>query len=58
MMQKLNEFGLAQARDALRSGEVSSVELTQACLSAIEEAGVLNAFVHRTPEIALERAAP
>jgi len=56
-MTKLNEMGLAAARDALRAGETSSKELTQACLEAIEGSGVLNAFVHQTPELALERAA-
>jgi aspartyl-tRNA(Asn)/glutamyl-tRNA(Gln) amidotransferase subunit A len=56
-MSKLNELGLAAARDALRAGEVTSKELTEACLEAIEAAGALNAFVHKTPEIALERAA-
>lgn len=56
-MSKLNEMGLAEARDALRAGETTSKELTQACLSAIEASGALNAFVHKTPEIALERAA-
>ncbi|WP_428928765.1 Asp-tRNA(Asn)/Glu-tRNA(Gln) amidotransferase subunit GatA [Marinibacterium sp. SX1] len=40
----------------LRAGEVTSVELTEACLSAIEGADALNAFVHKTPEIAVERA--
>ena len=40
----------------LRKGDVSSVDLTNACLQAIEDAGALNAFVHKTPEIALERA--
>lgn len=52
----LNCYGLSGARDLLRKGEVSSVDLTHACLEAIEGAGVLNAFVHKTPEIALERA--
>ncbi|MBK0329137.1 Asp-tRNA(Asn)/Glu-tRNA(Gln) amidotransferase subunit GatA [Rhodobacteraceae bacterium F11138] len=56
-MSKLNELGLAGARDALRKGETSAVELTQACLTAIDAAGELNTFVHKTPEIALERAA-
>ncbi len=55
-MSKLNELGLAEARDLLRKGEITSVELTESCLSAIDEAGALNAFVHKTPEIALERA--
>jgi len=56
-MSDLNKLGLAEARDALRKGETTSVELTEACLGAIDKADVLNAFVHKTPEIALERAA-
>ncbi|WP_282091246.1 Asp-tRNA(Asn)/Glu-tRNA(Gln) amidotransferase subunit GatA [Epibacterium ulvae] len=56
-MSDLNKLGLAEARDALRNGEITSVELTQACLTAIEGADALNAYVHKTPEIALERAA-
>ncbi|MFD3190622.1 Asp-tRNA(Asn)/Glu-tRNA(Gln) amidotransferase subunit GatA [Sedimentitalea sp. HM32M-2] len=56
-MSDLNKMGLADARDALRQGETTSVELTQACLTAIDAADALNAFVHKTPEIALERAA-
>ncbi|MFC3615438.1 Asp-tRNA(Asn)/Glu-tRNA(Gln) amidotransferase subunit GatA [Lutimaribacter marinistellae] len=55
-MTDLNSLTLAQARDMLRKGETTSVELTQACLKAIEGADALNAFVHKTPEIALERA--
>ncbi len=55
-MSELNKLGLAEARDALRAKEVTSVELTEACLKAIDEADALNAFVHKTPEIALERA--
>ncbi len=55
-MSDLNKLGLAEARDALRKGDTTSVELTEACLKAIEGADALNAFVHETPEIALERA--
>lgn len=55
-MSDLNKLGLAEARDALRAGDVTSVELTESCLKAIDEADALNAFVHKTPEIALERA--
>ena len=55
-MSDLNNLGLAEARDALRNGDVTSVELTNACLKAIDAADALNAFVHKTPEIALERA--
>ncbi len=56
MMSELNKFGLAEARDALRAGDVTSVELTEACLRAIDRADALNAFVHKTPEIAVDRA--
>ncbi|NVO54473.1 Asp-tRNA(Asn)/Glu-tRNA(Gln) amidotransferase subunit GatA [Rhodobacteraceae bacterium B1Z28] len=55
-MSDLNKLGLAEARDALRKGDVTSVELTESCLKAIDAADALNAFVHKTPEIALERA--
>ena len=55
-MGELNKLGLAEARDLLRKGETTSVALTEACLEAIEAADALNAFVHKTPEIALERA--
>ncbi len=56
-MSGLNELTIAEARDMLRKGEVTSADLTEACLEAIEGARALNAFVHKTPEIARERAA-
>ena len=55
-MTDLTKMTLAGARDALRRGETTSVELTQTFLKEIEGAGALNAFVHHTPEIALEQA--
>lgn len=55
-MSDLNKLTIAEARDRLRAREVTATELTQACLTAIEGAGQLNAFVHHTPELALERA--
>ncbi|MBE9637841.1 Asp-tRNA(Asn)/Glu-tRNA(Gln) amidotransferase subunit GatA [Salipiger mangrovisoli] len=55
-MTELTKMKLAEARDALRKGHVTSVELTEACLKAIEGADALGAFVHKTPEIALEQA--
>ena len=55
-MSALNTLTLAAARDALRKKETTSVELTEACLKAIDDAEALNAFVHKTPDIALERA--
>ena len=55
-MSALNKLTIAKARDLLRAGEVTSVELTEACLAAINEGRALNAFVHDTPELALDRA--
>ncbi|WFE73811.1 Asp-tRNA(Asn)/Glu-tRNA(Gln) amidotransferase subunit GatA [Roseinatronobacter sp. S2] len=55
-MSDLNKLTLADARDRLRAGDVTSVDLTEACLRAIDGADALNAFVHKTPDLALERA--
>ena len=55
-MTDLTKLGIAGARDALRKGDVTAVELTEACLTAIEGAGALGAFVHHTPEIARDQA--
>ena len=52
----LNALTIAAARDGLAAGDFTSVELTEACLAAINGAGALNAFVHHTPEIALAQA--
>ena len=49
-MSDLNKLTISDARDALRKGDVTSVELTEACLNAIEASGALNAFVHGTPD--------
>ncbi|MCK0101318.1 Asp-tRNA(Asn)/Glu-tRNA(Gln) amidotransferase subunit GatA [Pseudohalocynthiibacter sp. F2068] len=55
-MSELNKLTISDARAKLRAGDVTSVELTEACLKTIEDAGTLNAFVHHTPEIALDQA--
>ncbi|UZD92537.1 Asp-tRNA(Asn)/Glu-tRNA(Gln) amidotransferase subunit GatA [Cognatishimia activa] len=55
-MTDLNKLTLAEARDKLRAKDVTSVELTEACLKEIEGADALNAFVHNTPEVALAQA--
>ena len=55
-MSDLTKLTVAQARDALRKGETTSLELSDACLTAIEGAGALNAFVHNTPELARDQA--
>ena len=51
-----NEMTIAAARDALRSGDLTATDLTMACLTAIDASDALNAFVHKTPEIALTQA--
>ena len=52
----LTDLTIAEARDALRSGETTAVALAEAHLEAAADAGALNAFVHHTPEIAREQA--
>jgi len=56
-MADLNKLTIADARGALRKGELTSAELTEDCLRAIEGAGALNAFVHDTSEMARRMAA-
>ncbi|MBL9060221.1 MAG: Asp-tRNA(Asn)/Glu-tRNA(Gln) amidotransferase subunit GatA [Mangrovicoccus sp.] len=56
-MTQLTDLTIAEARAALRKGETSAAELTEACLAAIDGAAALNAFVHVTAPIARERAA-
>ena len=51
-----NTWTIAAARDALRKREITSVDLTMACLTAMDAGDALNAFVHKTPELALEQA--
>tara|TARA_Y100000992_G_scaffold99798_1_gene64649 strand:- start:1386 stop:2867 length:1482 start_codon:yes stop_codon:yes gene_type:complete len=55
-MTNLNSLSISEARDKLKSKEISSLELTNSCLSAIDEADALGAFVHKTPELATEQA--
>ena len=55
-MTNLNSLTISEARDKLKSKEISSLELTNSCLSAIDEADALGAFVHKTPELATEQA--
>ena len=56
MTDALNKLTIAAARDALRKREVTSVDLTMACMTAMDAGDGLNAFVHKTPEIALAQA--
>jgi aspartyl-tRNA(Asn)/glutamyl-tRNA(Gln) amidotransferase subunit A len=52
----LTALTLAEARDGLKSRALSSTELTQAHLNAIERSKGLNAFVAVTADHAMERA--
>lgn len=52
----LSQLTIAEARDKLRSGEVSARALTEACLAAIGGADRLNAVIRKTPEQALAMA--
>ncbi|MEM9725283.1 MAG: Asp-tRNA(Asn)/Glu-tRNA(Gln) amidotransferase subunit GatA [Pseudomonadota bacterium] len=56
-MSELNRLTLAEARDRLRAKDFTAVELTEACLKAVESAGALNAVVHSTAERAMAQAA-
>ncbi|MEM9717502.1 MAG: amidase family protein, partial [Pseudomonadota bacterium] len=56
-MSGLSKLTISAARDGLRKGAFTSAELTDACLSEIEGANALGAFVHHTPEIANTQAA-
>ncbi len=51
-----NSWTIAAARDALRKGEITAVDLTMSCLTAIDAGDGLNAFVHKTPDLALDQA--
>ena len=56
MADALNELTIAEARDGLRRGDFTAVEITEACLCAIDSADILNSVVHKTPEKAREMA--
>jgi aspartyl-tRNA(Asn)/glutamyl-tRNA(Gln) amidotransferase subunit A len=56
MMSDLNALTIAEARDALRRGDVTSVDLTEACLAAGQGASALNAVVHSTADLARAQA--
>ena len=55
-MMAANELTIAAARDALRKGDLRAVDLTMACLTAMDAGDGLNAFVHKTADIALTQA--
>ncbi len=56
-MGEMNKLTIAAARDAMRAGDMTSTELTEACIQAIEGADTLNAVVHPTFDRARAQAA-
>jgi aspartyl-tRNA(Asn)/glutamyl-tRNA(Gln) amidotransferase subunit A len=50
------DLTLAEARDALAAGKLSSLELTKAYLAAMERARALSAYIAETPDQALAMA--
>ncbi|SOH92559.1 aspartyl/glutamyl-tRNA(Asn/Gln) amidotransferase subunit A [Monaibacterium marinum] len=56
MTMTLNALTIADARDLLAKGDVTSRDLTQSCLDAISDASALNAVVTTTADMALEMA--
>ena len=55
-MSDLSGLGIAEARDRLAAGELTSRALTEACLSALDGAAALNAVCHRTADRAMQMA--
>ena len=55
-MTDLTGLSIAEARDQLATGALSSRELTESHVAAVAEAAALNAMVTETPDIALAMA--
>ena len=55
-MDAYNTWTIAEARDKLKAREITSEEITLSCISAIDDADALGAFVHKTPDKAVEQA--
>ena len=55
-MTDLTHLTIAEALEGLKKKEFTSVELTQAHISAMESARDLNCFIVETPELALQQA--
>jgi len=55
-MSDLSKLTIADARDKMRTGELKSTEITNACIDAIDGADALNAYAHKTFDIARDQA--
>ena len=52
----LTHLTIAESLKKLESGEITSTELTEAHVRAMESARGLNAFIVETPELAMDQA--
>lgn len=55
-MSDLTKMTLSEARDALHKGDITSVEITEAHLAAMEDAKELNCYVEVTADKAMDMA--
>jgi len=55
-MTDLTKMTIAAARDAMRAGELTSRDLTEAHIAAADSADALNAYIVKTPDTALAMA--
>lgn len=55
-MTDLTKLTIAEARDSLAKGDLTARELTEAHIAAVDAADALNAYVEKTPELALAQA--
>jgi len=55
-MTDLTKLKIAEARDLMKKGDLSSRELTEAHIAAVDASDQLNAYIVKTPEIALANA--
>lgn len=55
-MTDLTKISIAEARDGMKRGDFTSVELTEAHIAAVDGFDAMNAYIVKTPEKALEMA--
>ncbi|NOX74158.1 MAG: Asp-tRNA(Asn)/Glu-tRNA(Gln) amidotransferase subunit GatA [Alphaproteobacteria bacterium] len=55
-MSELTKLTIADARDQMRKGDLTSVDITEACIAAIDGADALNAFSTKSYDIARAQA--
>lgn len=55
-MTDLTKLKIAEARDLLAKGEITSRELTEAHIAAVDASNTLNAYIEKTPDTARAQA--